>query len=73
MPLDKTTLKNGIETLLGDMRTRDAVADAEYATRLSNLIEAFVKSGDGIYQPGSLIQSGATAVISAAPTAIKIQ
>lgn len=73
MPLDKATLKDGIQNLLTDMRTRDANADAEFATRLSDLIEDFVKSGDGIYQAGTLQQSGATAVIAVTPTVVKIQ
>jgi len=72
MPLDKATLKTGIENLLTDMRTRDTNSDAEYATRLSNLIDAFVKSGDGVYQAGSLQQSGATAVIASGPITVKI-
>ena len=64
MALDKTGLKDGIKTLLTDMRTRDVVSDDEFATRLSNLIDVFVKTGDGIYQTGSLLQSGTTAVVS---------
>ncbi len=73
MPLDKPALKDGIEQLLHDMRTRDTNSDSEYATRLSNLIEDFVKSGDGIYQTGGLQQSGATAVVASGPVAVKIQ
>ena len=71
--LDKASLKNGIHQLLTDMRTRNANSDEEYATRLSNLIEDFVKSGDGVYQVGSLVQSGSTAIVSAGPVQIKIQ
>lgn len=73
MALDKPTLKAGIKNLLTDMRTRDTNADDEFAERLSDLIDAFVKSGDGIYQTGTLQQSGATAVISITPTVVKIQ
>lgn len=73
MALDKTALKNGIQQLLTDMRTRDANADEEFATRLSDLVDAFVKSGDGIYQPASLVQSGATNIIASAAVQIKIQ
>lgn len=54
MALDKTSLKNGIQTLLTDMRSRDEDADDEFAERLSDLIDAFVKSGDGVYQAGTL-------------------
>lgn len=73
MPLDKIALKNGIQNLLSDMRTREANADEEYATRLSNLIEDFVKSGDAKYVTGSLQQSGATAVVSITGTIAKIE
>ncbi len=45
MALDKIALKNGILALITDMRTRENNADEEYATRLSNLIDDFVKTG----------------------------
>ena len=73
MPLDKNTLKTGIQSLLADMRTRDENADEEYAERLSNLIETFVKSGDAKYVIGSLQQSGTTAVVSATGVIAKIE
>jgi len=46
MPLDKNSLKTGIKTLHDEMMTRKVDSNEEYATRLSELIEAFVKSGD---------------------------
>lgn len=45
MALNKTALKDGILVLMTDMRTREDNADEEYATRLSNLIDDFVKTG----------------------------
>lgn len=45
MALNKIALKNGILALITDMRTREDNADEEYATRLSNLIDDFVKTG----------------------------
>jgi hypothetical protein len=45
MALDKTALKNGIKKLHVDMLTRDVDSTDEYATRMADLIEAFVKSG----------------------------
>ncbi len=45
MALDKTTLKNGIKQLHTDMLTKDVDSTEEYAIRMSDLIEAFVKSG----------------------------
>lgn len=65
MPLATSTLKNDFETLLTDMRTREANSDDEFATRFANMMEAFVKSGDGIYQAGTLLQSGPTNVVAA--------
>jgi hypothetical protein len=73
MPLDKVSCKNDIKTLLTDMRTRAANSDDEFAERLTNIFEAFVKSGDGVYQNGTLIQSGTTAVISPVGTIVKMQ
>ena len=72
MPLATTTLKNDFETLLTDMRTREANSDSEFANRFANMMEAFVKSGDGAYQAGSLQQSGAVNVVSVSPIVIKI-
>lgn len=45
MALDKTALKDAIEVLLTDMESRDEDAKEEFATRLSNAIDVFVKSG----------------------------
>jgi hypothetical protein len=72
MPLDKVTCKNDIKTLLTDMRTRASNSDDEFADRLTNIFEALIKSGDGVYQNGSLLQSGATAVVSPVGTIVKI-
>jgi len=73
MPLDTAALKTGIKQLHDDMITRDVDSNDEYAQRLSDLIEAFVKSGDGHYQTGSLQQSGTTGIIAVLPTVVKIQ
>lgn len=73
MALDKDSFKNGFVALMTDMRTRVEVSDDEFAQRLSDLLEAFVKSGDGIYQLGSLEQSGTTGIIAVNSTIVKIQ
>jgi hypothetical protein len=73
MALNKSALKNGILQLFTDMRTREANADDEFATRLSDLIDDYVKSGDGVYQTGTLQQSGATLVVAVTATIVKIQ
>lgn len=71
MPLDKATLKNGIKLLHDDMISRQIDSNEEYATRLADLIEAFVKSGDGVYQPGKLT-AGSNLVTAVGSPAIKI-
>lgn len=71
MALDKDTFKADFVTLMTDMRTREAVSDAEFAERFVNMIEVFVKSGDGIYQAGTL-KAGATVVTAAPTTIVKI-
>jgi len=45
MALNKTGLKNGIKQLLTDMETQNTDAKEAFATELSSLIEAYVKSG----------------------------
>ncbi|MEI7487623.1 MAG: hypothetical protein WCJ72_09485 [Chryseobacterium sp.] len=45
MPLDKNTLKTKIEAILSDMETKDVDSKEEFAQRLSDAIEVFVKSG----------------------------
>jgi hypothetical protein len=77
MALDKVTLKQGIKDLTKNLfdhsnsmtpeQAREAFADG-----LTNLIDAFVKSGDGFYQIGSL-KSGTTVVTAAPLTIVKIQ
>lgn len=71
MPLQTAELKTGLLQLFTDMRTREVVSDEEYAQRFAELIEAFVKSGDGKYQVGTL-KAGSTPVIAAPDTIVKI-
>lgn len=72
MPLATSTFKTDFEALLTDMRTKENLSDNEFANRLGNMLETLIKSGDGIYQTGSLQQSGATAVIASGPITVKI-
>ncbi|MCO5285214.1 MAG: hypothetical protein M9898_02230 [Chitinophagaceae bacterium] len=46
MALDKATLKSTIEAILSDMEERDTDAKSEFAERLSDAIDIFVKSGE---------------------------
>lgn len=78
MALNKTALKNGIEALHAELfanagNLTTAQAGTRYATEMADLIDAFVKSGDGKYQAGTLT-AGATAVtaVGGTPTVIKI-
>ena len=45
MGLNKTALKTSITTLLTDMLSKEENSIEEFATRLSDTIDAFVKSG----------------------------
>jgi hypothetical protein len=70
MALDKGTLKSTLIALFTDMETKATDGKEEFAERLSNAIEEFVKSGNGIYQAGTLV-AGATTVTGVG-TVIKI-
>lgn len=52
MALDKTLLKNTIAAIMNDMLTRDEVSVDEFAERLSNAIDAYVKSATIHYSDG---------------------
>lgn len=72
MALNKPALKNAIKTSLDDLATRTEnpeQARNDYAEALANAIDAFVKSGDGKYQPGTL-QAGPNTVTAISPGAI---
>lgn len=45
MPLDKNTLKIDIKAILSDMENKEVDSKEEFAQRLSDAIEVFVKSG----------------------------
>jgi hypothetical protein len=77
MALDKATLKAGIKTLTENLWNQSATqtpaqAREAFADGLANLIDAFVKSGDGVYQPGTL-KAGTTVVTALPSTIVKMQ
>lgn len=72
MPLNKTAFKNGFVSLMSDMRVREEISDSEYAERFANLLEAFVNSGDGVYQTGTL-QAGPYVVTANYPIIVKTE
>jgi hypothetical protein len=68
MALNKTALKEGIVFLHTDMSEREENSIEEYATRLSDLIDAFVKSGSvksGISVTGTVAGSSVTGTTTA--------
>lgn len=50
--LNKPQLKAGIKNLMTEMRTRTENADDEFATRLADLIDEYVKSATITYTSG---------------------
>lgn len=52
MALNKALLKNEIKSLLEDMMTREDSSFDEFATRLSDSIDQFVKGANIIYNSG---------------------
>jgi hypothetical protein len=78
MALDKATLITDIKTLLESLFSNSgnmtpAQARDQFVNGLADAVEKYVKSGDGIYQPGHL-QAGANPVVSVGTGAvIKIQ
>ena len=59
MPLNKVNLKNNIKSLMTEMRTRTEVSDDEFATRLSDAIDVYVKEATIIYTAGLVAPNGA--------------
>jgi len=56
--LDKASLKADIKSILTDMETRTGDAKDEFAQRLSDAIDAFVKGAEVVYQTGLVAPSG---------------
>lgn len=58
MALNKEDLKNNIMQIMEDMRTRTENADEEYATRLSDAIDSYVKAATIFYTDGLVAPNG---------------
>jgi len=58
MALNKTKLKNDIIEIMKEMRTRTENSDEEYATRLSDAIDSYVKSATITYTDGLVAPDG---------------
>lgn len=77
MPLDTTGFKTGLKAKLDELYTNTGNLSSDQArTKFSNdlgdLLETWVKSGDGVYQTGRLT-AGANVVTAVGSPAIKIQ
>jgi len=59
MALDKIRLKNEIKSTLTEMRTREVNADDEYAQRIADAIDTYVRDAVIIYTGGLATTSGA--------------
>ncbi len=69
--LDKAALKAGIKALTATLYTNTtdpAQAREDYAEGMANLLDAFVKSGDGKYQGG--LMAGSVPVTAAPGTTV---
>lgn len=58
MALDKQRLKNEIAALLTDMMLREQNSIDEFATRLSDAVDVFVKTADIVYTDGLSAPNG---------------
>jgi len=73
--LDKVTLKNDIKEIFEFEATQEddpAASRERIAQKLSDAFDKFVKSGEGIYQVGTL-KAGTTVVTALPSTIVKIQ
>lgn len=59
MPLNKANLKTEIVVILTDMMTREENSIEEFATRLSDSIDTYVKTAKITYTSGLISPSGA--------------
>lgn len=68
MALAKPILKQGLKQLAEDMLTREQNSTDEWATRMADLIEAFVKSGTVTVAVGIAVSTTGTAVAQTGAT-----
>lgn len=58
MALNKNTLKQDIKNIITDMRERSENSDDEFADRLANAFDRYVKTATIIYQSGLTAPNG---------------
>lgn len=61
MALDKAGLRSGIKKLMDDMSKAEKPDHAQFATKMSDLIDAFVKSGTVTVQQGIAVTTSGSA------------
>ncbi|MCX8018941.1 MAG: hypothetical protein N2747_00435 [Chitinophagaceae bacterium] len=71
MALNKEQLSAEIKGILDDMLTRTQNSNEEFANRLANAIDNYVKGADGKYISGTLV-AGSTPVTSIATVNVKL-
>jgi hypothetical protein len=59
MALNKADLKTKIAAVMTDMMEREDTSIDEFATRLSNAIDAYVKEATVVYSSGLIAPNGA--------------
>ena len=62
MALNKSNLKNKIVQIMTDMMQRENTSIDEFATRLSDAIDEYVKEAKIVYENGLVAPSGGGAV-----------
>jgi hypothetical protein len=58
MGLNKTDLKNDIASIMTDMMERENTSIDEFATRLSDAIDSYVKQASVVYTSGLMAPNG---------------
>jgi hypothetical protein len=75
MPLDKPTLQTSLEAIFEYESTQEVspeLSRQRVASKMADAIEAYVKSGDGQYQPATLKAGGNIVTANVAGATIKI-
>lgn len=68
MSLNKTVLKQNLKQLAEDMLTRETNSTDEWADRMANIFEAFVKSGTVTIAVGIPVSTTGTALAQTGAT-----
>lgn len=59
MALNKTELKTKIVAIMQDMMTREQTSIEEFAERLANAVDEYVKEAEVVYESGLVAPNGA--------------